>query len=54
MLDFVDSISDRALSALLYAGQPEQAEVPPVPSQRPSPGQVPPERWEAAGLEDWF
>ena len=26
---------------LLYVGQPAQAEVPPVPSQRPSPGQVP-------------
>ena len=31
----------RADRALLYVGQPEQAEVPPVPSQRPSPGQVP-------------
>jgi len=27
--------------ALLYVGHPEQAEAPPVPSQRPSPGQVP-------------
>ena len=36
------SISSRVLSALLYVGQPEQADVPPVPSQRPSPGQVPP------------
>lgn len=26
---------------LLYVGQPEHAELPPVPSQRPSPGHVP-------------
>ena len=31
-----------ATSALLNVGHPEQADVPPVPSQRPSPGQVPP------------
>lgn len=40
------SLADTA-KALLYVGQPEQADVPPVPSQRPSPGQVPPDalRW---------
>lgn len=26
----------------MYVGQPEQPGVPPVPSQRPSPGHVPP------------
>ena len=38
------SASKRAdtASALLYVGHPEQADVPPVPSHRPSPGQVPP------------
>ena len=28
-------------NALLYVGHPEHAELPPVPSQRPSPGHVP-------------
>ena len=36
------SILADTASALLYVGHPEQADVPPVPSQRPSPGQVPP------------
>jgi hypothetical protein len=31
----------RALNVLLKVGQPEHADEPPVPSQRPSPGQVP-------------
>lgn len=36
------SAADRpAARTLLYVGHPEQASVPPVPSQRPSPGQVP-------------
>jgi hypothetical protein len=30
------------LALLFHVGQPAHAEVPPVPSQRPSPGQVPP------------
>lgn len=32
---------DRDESALLNVGQPEHADVPPVPSHRPSPGHVP-------------
>jgi len=36
------SSARRDESALLYVGQPEQADEPPVPSQRPSPGHVPP------------
>ena len=36
-------------SALLNVGHPEQADVPPVPSQRPSPGQVP-AKWALAWL----
>ena len=41
---FSSSIRAEMAKALLYVGHPEQALVPPVPSQRPSPGQVPPER----------
>ena len=40
---FSSSIRAEIANALLNVGQPEQALVPPVPSQRPSPGQVPPE-----------
>jgi hypothetical protein len=36
------SIRAESASTLLYVGHPEQADVPPVPSQRPSPGHVPP------------
>ena len=50
MLVFEESIS--ALSALLNVGQPEQDELPPVPLQRPSPGQVPFEGW--VELVSWF
>ena len=41
--DTCPSISRRpdAAKALLYVGHPEQADDPPVPSHRPSPGQVP-------------
>ncbi len=44
--------SVRALSALLYVGQPEQGELPPVPLQRPSPGQVSLKGW--VELVSWF
>ena len=51
---FSSSIRAEMANALLYVGHPEHAFVPPVPSQRPSPGQVPPERGvegaAAAGL----
>lgn len=40
---FSSSMRAESANTLLYVGQPEQALVPPVPSQRPSPGQVPPE-----------
>lgn len=36
------SIRAERARTLLYVGHPEQADVPPVPSQRPSPGHVPP------------
>ena len=52
LLVFEESISEPVPSALLYVGQPEQDELPPVPLQRPSPGQVPPEGWEELG--SWF
>jgi hypothetical protein len=38
----ISNLPPDAAKALLYVGQPEQADVPPVPSHRPSPGQVPP------------
>jgi hypothetical protein len=52
LLGFEEYISGPALSALLYVGQPEQDELSPVPLQRPSPGQVPPECW--VELASWF
>jgi len=44
--------SVRALSALLYVGQPGQGELPPVPLQRLSPGQVSLKGW--VELVSWF
>lgn len=42
-MDSADSAErESATTVLLYVGQPAHAEAPPVPSQRPSPGQVPP------------
>lgn len=37
----VDELPGVASALLLKVGHPEQAEVPPVPSHRPSPGHVP-------------